>query len=300
MTGGCRGRCHDARLQGVPPPQRNSHTGMSRFMSRFMLLCDMLIRWEAAGTTALSKINGGKRLGRASSKEEWPEELVKRLREMEKTGDEKGARSLCFGRHVFLLRNIARRSQKKAAQMAGISRSQWIRIETGRHLPHASNIPGIADAIGALNMAKMYKRAGYEVPAKYARYSLKDAMKEFGEALKEDPSFSQLWSAVLVIWQYYVQAGDDSPRRVQIDLAQSQILSLINEHLSPRQKIDLASALVDDLKRSDLRAVLPNAEEFLRGLSEMQGLFDAGDASSSISIIFTETNKNEDDPQSQP
>src|ERR1044072_1228838 len=115
----------------------------------------------------------------------WRRENSKQQAKLRDIGDRKGVLKLQFGRYVRDRRRaIDELSQSEAAELAGISRSQWARMEAGKNLPRPHRLSDIADAI-RVPVSALYRQAGLEVPSKYARYDLKSAAKDFAVAIRE-------------------------------------------------------------------------------------------------------------------
>ena len=68
-----------------------------------------------------------------------------------------------FGRFVARHRQNAQLNQSQAARAAGLSRSQWTRIETGKTGTKHENIAAIANAINA-DLSETYHHAGFAPP----------------------------------------------------------------------------------------------------------------------------------------
>jgi transcriptional regulator with XRE-family HTH domain len=68
-----------------------------------------------------------------------------------------------FGQWVARMRRAKGISQERAAEIAGLSRTQWTRIELGTSGTRAENLPGIARAIDA-DPAETYRHAGLLPP----------------------------------------------------------------------------------------------------------------------------------------
>jgi transcriptional regulator with XRE-family HTH domain len=56
-------------------------------------------------------------------------------------------------------------NQTEAGRRAGISRTQWTRIERGESGTRRENVPGIAKAIRT-DLSEAYRRAGYAPPVR--------------------------------------------------------------------------------------------------------------------------------------
>ena len=72
-----------------------------------------------------------------------------RLKEMLKTGDRAGIERMKFGEVVYYLRTLRScgLSQGQAAEVAGIERVEWNRIENGLVRPLPTTIPEMAKAL---------------------------------------------------------------------------------------------------------------------------------------------------------
>src|SRR2546423_15530101 len=67
---------------------------------------------------------------------EWYRRHSEKLNKLRDAGDTEGERRLYFGSYVrHMRRNIPKLSQSEAAELAGMSRSQWARIEAGKENP---------------------------------------------------------------------------------------------------------------------------------------------------------------------
>jgi transcriptional regulator with XRE-family HTH domain len=203
--------------------------------------------------------------------EVWPKKYLDRRRELKRAGDKVGLLKLQFGHYVFQMRTLVRElTQDKAAKLAGISRSQWIKMEKGLHLPRPHKIPDIADAIET-DVDALYRKARLEIPRKYAKYDLEAARKEFEFVLQASSSFQGFIYGVQLIWQKYGQDKTGKRQPFYIDHHLPPLLDLIYCTLSVSQQIKLAHALVQDVKRRDIKAVIPNGQQFLDDLdSEME------------------------------
>lgn len=206
----------------------------------------------------------------------WPKKYRERLRELKRKGDKVGVLKLQFGRYVFQMRTLVPGlTQDKAANLAGISRSQWGRIEDGQHRPHRHKIPAIADTIKA-NIEALYRKAGLEVPRKYANYDLEAAKREFGFALQESNNFQDFISKIQLIWQQYQQDETGKRQPFYLDQHLPPLIDLIYRTMSVRQQIKLAHALVQDVKRRFVKAVIPNGQQFFDDLdSELERVRNA-------------------------
>jgi transcriptional regulator with XRE-family HTH domain len=166
-------------------------------------------------------------------------------------------------------------TQIKAAKIAGISRCQWNRMEKGLHRPRPHKIPAIANAIRT-DIEALYRKAGLEVPRKYAKYDMEAAKREFGFALQESTSFQDFINRMQLIWQKYQQDETGKRQPFYLDHAQTLLLDLIYRSMTGPQRIRLAHAIVQDLKRTDVKAVITNAQQFFDNLDmKMEELHNA-------------------------
>ncbi|PYP84009.1 MAG: hypothetical protein DMF61_21460 [Blastocatellia bacterium AA13] len=69
-----------------------------------------------------------------------------------------------FGRWLRDHRVVLGINQTEAGRRAGISRTQWTRLEHGESGTRRENVPGIAKAIKA-DLLETYRRAGYAPPS---------------------------------------------------------------------------------------------------------------------------------------
>lgn len=68
-----------------------------------------------------------------------------------------------FGKWLREHRAVLGINQKEAGRRAGMSRTQWTRLEHGESGTRRENIPGIAKAVKA-DLLETYRRAGYAPP----------------------------------------------------------------------------------------------------------------------------------------
>jgi transcriptional regulator with XRE-family HTH domain len=69
-----------------------------------------------------------------------------------------------FGEWLYEHRVALKINQAEAGRRAGMSRTQWIRLEHGESGTKRENIPAIAKAIKA-DLHETYRKAGYAPPA---------------------------------------------------------------------------------------------------------------------------------------
>jgi transcriptional regulator with XRE-family HTH domain len=202
----------------------------------------------------------------------WPKKYQEKLKTLNEMGNRMGVRKLQFGRYIFWMRALVPLlSQTKAAKLAGISRSQWLRMEDGKHLPRAHKIPDIAKAI-RVDIRALYRKAGYEIPKQYVKYNRAAAIREFTHALQECFAIQEFFNRVQIIWQEYHQAQTGKQQRIYVDPAQSQILEQIYERMTVPQRIRLAYEIIQDAKRRDVRAAVPDAQVLFDNLDRLMEL----------------------------
>ncbi len=83
-----------------------------------------------------------------------------------------------FGDWLYEHRVALKINQAEAGRRAGISRTQWIRLEHGESGTKRENIPAIAKAIKA-DLHETYRKAGYAPPT--ARTPAPDFIERFYE-----------------------------------------------------------------------------------------------------------------------
>ena len=106
---------------------------------------------------------------------------------------------------------------------------------------------------------------------KYAKYDLDEAKREFVFALQDSPSFQDFINRVQLIWQKYQQGETEKRQPVYLDQVLSQLLDLVYNQMTVPQRIKFAHALVQDVKRSDVKANISNARRFFDDLeAEME------------------------------
>jgi transcriptional regulator with XRE-family HTH domain len=75
-----------------------------------------------------------------------------------------------FGEWLYEHRVVLKINQAEAGRRAGISRTQWIRLEHGESGTKRENIPAIAKAIKA-DLHETYRKAGYAPPASERKHT---------------------------------------------------------------------------------------------------------------------------------
>lgn len=196
----------------------------------------------------------------------WDRRYSERLNKLRDIGDREGERRLDFGSYVRdMRRRVNGLSQEKAAKLARMSRSQWARIEAGKHVPRQHKIALMADAI-RVQVSALYRKAGYEVPDKYAVYDLKDASKAFAVAIREAADFQEFIARMQEVWQLFQQDDKSKRKTLTVDRKQAGLLADIFTHMNAPQRIRLARVLARSVDEGTLRATLRGEYTFEQDL----------------------------------
>lgn len=205
----------------------------------------------------------------------WRRENSKKQAKLRAAGDRKGVLKLQFGRYVRDRRRaIDEFSQSEAAKLAGMSRSQWVRMEAGKNLPRPHRLSDIADAI-RVPVSALYRQARLEVPPKYARYDLKAAGKDFAVAIRESLSFQEFIARMQEVWQLFRQDQTTKRKGFIVDHNQARLMAEIYELMNAPQRIKLARELVRSVDKKTIRATLRDAPGFLKDLEHKVGMLEA-------------------------
>jgi transcriptional regulator with XRE-family HTH domain len=159
-----------------------------------------------------------------------------------------------FGAWVSFVRTRLRNpkiSQAEAAKLAGISRETWNRIERGKQLPAPDNIRAIAEVL-KVDAAKLFRRAGYEVPLDLQIDSREKLKRDLLVCWDESTSAAEFVFAVLGIW-VRDKPKDEKGGRIFLDYGFVQILGAIQQNLSGPQQLRLAKELVERTPIKDVR-----------------------------------------------
>lgn len=198
--------------------------------------------------------------------EAWDRRFSEKLNKLRDAGDTKGEDRLFFGSYVrHMRRTVANISQSKAAKLTGISRSQWARIEAGKHVPRRHKLALMADAI-RVQVSALYRKAGYEIPDKYAVYDLKAASKAFAVAIREASDFPEFIARMQEVWQLFQQDDKSKRKTLTVDRKQAGLLADIFTHMNAPQRIRLARVLVRSVDEGTLRATLRGEYTFEQDL----------------------------------
>lgn len=159
-----------------------------------------------------------------------------------------------FGAWVSFVRTRLRNpkiSQAEAAKLAGISRETWNRIERGKQLPAPDNIRAIAEVL-KVDAAKLFRRAGYEVPPDLQIDSREKLKRDLLVCWDESTSAAEFVFAVLGIWVRDKPKGEKGGR-IFLDYGFVQILAAIQQNLTRPQQLRLAKELVERTPIPDVR-----------------------------------------------
>jgi transcriptional regulator with XRE-family HTH domain len=113
-----------------------------------------------------------------------------------------------FGEWLRKHRVLLGLNQAKAGHRAGMSRTQWTRLEHGESGTRRENIPGIAKAVKT-DVLETYRRAGYAPPTDDR------SIPEFIDRFNDLPASVQddLAIQVQALWKKYrdqAKAGDET------------------------------------------------------------------------------------------
>lgn len=200
--------------------------------------------------------------------EKWRAAFLKKVSKLREAGDRRGVRVLQFGAHVRDRRRALspKVSQEKAAKKAGMSQSQWARIEAGEHLPRHYKIKKMAEAIN-VPVAALYRKAGYKVPRRHVRYTKRQACKDLVAALEDSDDFMDFILRMQEVWQLYWSALGVTRPAFLIDHNLAKALAGVFQSHNPVQIIKLAGALLNSVNVRTLEAHRRDAEALLK---EMQ------------------------------
>ncbi len=109
-----------------------------------------------------------------------------------------------FGNWLREHRVVLGISQAEAGKRAGISRTQWIRLERGESGTKRENILGIAKAIKA-DLHETYRKAGYSPPVARSAQRMPDLISRFNDlpqSVQDD-----LAVQIEALWKKYAYKG---------------------------------------------------------------------------------------------
>jgi transcriptional regulator with XRE-family HTH domain len=173
---------------------------------------------------------------------------VEKYRKMLMVGNLEGIRRMEFGRVIYQIRRSRSRclSQRRAAELAELTRVQWNRIENGKALPRPSTIPRLADAL-KIPPSILFRVAGYDVPKEYFLYDRKRAHERLDAAMEESKNKAEFLLHMEAAWEEWsldtvcVEVGLPDQIRAHVTAG---LVAYINEHLSKHERVQLAEELV--------------------------------------------------------
>lgn len=180
-------------------------------------------------------------------------EWVEKYRKLLLARDMEGLRRMKFGRVIYHIRRSRSRSlsQKRAAELAKVTRPQWNRYENGEALPRPATILRIADKFGEQSSI-LLRAAGYDVPKEYFQYDSKRAHERLEEALKESKDKAEFLTHMEAAWverelhTACVEVGLPDQIRVQFIAG---LVAYINQRLTKYERVQLAVELVQSSDR---------------------------------------------------
>lgn len=178
-------------------------------------------------------------------------ERYEALHRMQQAGDTEGVRRWYFGVFINTMRQMAGLTQEGAAARAGLTRVQWSRIENGHDLPKKSNLSAIADAIN-VDIAGLYRRAGYALPDDLKLYDVKRAKRDLEVSLLESTSLAEFLIDMQIVWQQFQLQRLGKNFRFYIDPGYAQVLEVLYEKFSLKQRISLAQAILQSSPEGEL------------------------------------------------
>lgn len=198
----------------------------------------------------------------------WLRQCNEKIKKLKEAGDTEGVRKLEFARFVRNMRRIVPKlSQSKAAELSGLSRSHWARIEAGTHIPKPKKFPRMAGVL-RVQVHMLYRKARYEVPERYLFYDLKEATRSFAIALKESFSFEEFIARMQEVWQLFHQEAPKKERGFLVDQRRAELIAEIYQMLTPPERIKLAKELVRSVEHRTIRANLRDATAVLKELEQ--------------------------------
>jgi transcriptional regulator with XRE-family HTH domain len=200
----------------------------------------------------------------------FTETRAERYRQMVEAGDKAGVRRMKFGETIYNARRLKNPdfSQGKAANIAGLTRVQWNRIENGVDRPRPSSIPGIAEAL-AIPPSILFLAAGYRVPKEYVLNDRTEAHKWLEDALDESVIEEEF---LLYMWLVWVQEQSHLmgtltemsrlPEKITFTPARVKLLASMLKHLSMIERVQLAMELVESSEHHAVEQVAGDLTRF--------------------------------------
>lgn len=180
----------------------------------------------------------------------------KRLKEMIIAGDKAGIERMKFGEIVYYLRNRRFRvlSQGRAAEIAGIERTEWNRIENGLVRPLPATVVEMAKALG-VEPAILLVLAGHKVPGEHCLYDREHFHRMLDEALDQSLSRAEFAIHMDVLWReceevLMINGLGELPRKVVARQTYTELMDKALEHLTVSEKVQFAIGLVQSSPRN--------------------------------------------------
>lgn len=187
---------------------------------------------------------------------------IRKRAQLESQGDYEGLRRYVFGAYIRHLRNDKPLTQQQAADLAGLTRQEWNRIENGRHLPRPLNIPSIADVFN-IHPAVLFRKAGYAVPKEFEHYDMRQAQRDLAVALQNSETLVAFLVEMQLIWQEFQQAHTGKKQRLVLDIAYAEVLATVFDRFSVAQRLRLARELLEGVSpRAAIRYGMNNQRFF--------------------------------------
>lgn len=144
-------------------------------------------------------------------------------------------------------------------------------MECGITLPHESNWEFIAEALN-IDLAKLYRRAGKQVPEGLRSFSKEGACKKLLYFLTSSRSSVEFLVNMLALWQSYAQSELDLPGYVNYKVDLPDFIATIFEpfnKLSEQQRLQVIKVMVNDIQRLKLVKVIPNYQVLLDQIDQV-------------------------------
>lgn len=174
-----------------------------------------------------------------------------RLKEMIKAGDREGIERMRFGEIVYYFRNrrTCGLSQGQAAEIAGIERTEWNRIENGLVRPLSATVDGMAKALD-VEPAILFVLAGHKVPEEHCLYDREYMHQKLDQALDLCHSRAEFLIYMDSLWKeceeiLMIAELGKLPRQVPYRPTYSELMANALEHLTIGERVQFALALVE-------------------------------------------------------
>jgi transcriptional regulator with XRE-family HTH domain len=195
---------------------------------------------------------------------------AERYQEMVREGDWAGVRRMKFGEILYNARRLKSPefSQGLAAEIAGLTRVQWNRIENGVDRPRPSSILGIAKALD-ISTAILLRAAGYRVPDEHVHNDRTKAHKWLDDALDESVSEEEFLLYMLLVWvqeQLHMMGTltetSRLPEKITFTPGRVKLLASMLKHLSMIERVQLAMELVESSEHHAVEQVAGDLGRF--------------------------------------